>query len=399
MSNAVLTRLAEERQAAVDFVDTTLSQVEAESRDLSDTEKRSLDAQRERIAQLDAQIAPLAQFEELRASSVKIDAATAPRVQVRDRQPAPAEVGTLGSLFTASDEFRGYAGGTSGRFSVPIPGSEVRAALVTGSAPGSAFLPKPDRYTAPGAALSTPLLDALTRVPVTTGSVDVVTYGQAATGADVVAEGSEKPEATLTATVTPTPLETIAAWVEVSRQLMQDAPAARSLIDSQLTRGILRKLEEEVVAVVQAAKTAIPDATGAAGAPLIEVVRQGIAVVENAGFSPSVILGSPASIASLDIAVFGSTLLGPSVGSGFWGLRPVAVPGLGPSEVFVADGAAAMVLFERTGVEVFMTDSDVTGSGKSGFRANLMTILAEVRAKAAVVNPTAIAEIKVTAAP
>ena len=67
------------------------------------------------------------------------------------------------------------------------------------------------------------------------------------------------------------------------------------------------------------------------------------------------------------------------------------------NNLYVMDAAACVFLFERTnGVEVFMTDSDVTGAGASGFRANLFTILAEIRAKSAVVNPTAATKIVVT---
>lgn len=67
--NAVIARLADERASQVDFIDTLLSRVEEEGRDLVDAETSNLNAARERIAALDAQIAPLAEFESLRESA------------------------------------------------------------------------------------------------------------------------------------------------------------------------------------------------------------------------------------------------------------------------------------------------------------------------------------------
>src|SRR5207253_1035377 len=99
---------------------------------------------------------------------------------------------------------------------------------------GAAYLPAPQRYAAPAAALSTPLLSAITRVPVATNSVDIVRYSQAASGFATVAEGADKPEVTVTASVTPTPLETVAGWIELSRQLLSDGTAVQSMINSQL---------------------------------------------------------------------------------------------------------------------------------------------------------------------
>lgn len=68
MPNAVLTRLREERQRCIEFIDNLLAQVESEGRDLVEAERNNLAAQRERIQQLDEQIQPLAEFEELRGA-------------------------------------------------------------------------------------------------------------------------------------------------------------------------------------------------------------------------------------------------------------------------------------------------------------------------------------------
>lgn len=396
MTNAVLTKLADERSGLVDFIDNTMGKASEAGRDLVDTELATLKSTQERMAQIDAQMGPLQEFEKLRASAVKIDRATGGTgIQLRQREAYPAadDDESMGSLFIGSDQFRTYGGGSSGRMIIDKPLTELRAPLVTSALPGSAFLPAPQKYAAPAAALSTPLLDAISRVPVSTGSVDIVRYSQNATGFGVVAEGADKPEVTFTASVTPTPLETVAGWIEISRQLLSDGPAVQAMINSQLTRGLNKHLDTLITGELVAASASIPDV---GGADLLSAIRVGIGTIQSAGFDPNIVLANPADLADMDLTVWAGTAAGPSVGTSYWGVRPVPVPGLAPGIVYVADGAAAIVLFERLGIEIFMTDSDVTGAGKSGFRANLLTILAEVRAKSAVVNPTAMVQASVT---
>ena len=71
MANPVLTRLVEERAGQVSFIDSLLSRVEAEGRDLVDAERSNLAAARERISEIDAQREPLEAFETLREISAE----------------------------------------------------------------------------------------------------------------------------------------------------------------------------------------------------------------------------------------------------------------------------------------------------------------------------------------
>jgi HK97 family phage major capsid protein len=400
MANPMLDRLAEERAGHVEFVDTTLSRANDDGRDMVPAELANLSTARERIAEIDAQMGPLVAFEEARASAVRIDNLTTATHVPEPRAFTNPRGGLIvpesfGGLVTASDEFRSWQSGAPARLTIDRAPSEVRATLTTGTLPGSAYVPAPMKWAAPAAAVSTPLLDSITHVPVVGGSVDIVSYGNAAIGAAVVAEGAAKPEATTTATSVNTPLETIAHWVEVTRQLLQDAPAARAIIDSQLTRGVLVKLEANVAAAIDAAN--FPVTTGAAGVPLVGVARTGAAVVQAAGYQPNVILGNPADLAGMDLDVFMSTLNGATTSPNYWGLTPIGVPGLPVGRTYVMDASAAVFIFENASVQVFMTDSDVTGAGLSGFRRNLFTILAECRAKGAVVNTSAGTRIVATA--
>ena len=88
-ASPTLDRLRQERQACVEFVERTLSEVETRGGDLSGTENESLERQKVRIKELDSQIKPLAEFEELRAT----DQATMQRYTPGPAAGAPTPAG------------------------------------------------------------------------------------------------------------------------------------------------------------------------------------------------------------------------------------------------------------------------------------------------------------------
>ena len=390
--NGMLERLQSERSHLVEFVDETLTRANDEGRDLVDAEQRNLTTSQERIAQLDAQIKPLADFENVRAAAVEIDRRiSGPSIRTAPRPSAPAEFRGFGDMYVDSPEFqsrgiqaRTQLGDVQG-FRLAL---ESRAALTSLVDPGKSFLPQPQQYTPQQAALQTPLLDAVTRIPVSTGSVELLTWGDP-TGFTVVPEGGDKTEVQVVNGSANIPLETIAGWIQYTRQLAADAPAFRVLLNSGLTRGLLRELEKQLSTVISSAT--LPEVTGSAGQPLIEVVRLAMATIQSAGYTATHVLSSPENLAQIDINIL--SLGGASatvLGNGMWSLTPVPVPGM--NETIVADASAAFGLFERTGVELYTTDSDIVGAGataKSGFRSNILTTLAETRAKGAVLNPNA----------
>jgi HK97 family phage major capsid protein len=397
MSNttAVIERLQGDRQASVDFIEQTLEAVQTEGRDLSETEERSLSTHRDRMSKLDEQLKPLVEFETVRRSAVEIDRRlTAPvsaRTSPRPAYPSGAEFRGFGDLYVASEGYQSR--GWQGRLQLDDVdalqlATETRAVLTTGATPGKDYLPTPYRFTTSIPEFRTPLLDAVTKVAVTTGSVDVLTWGEI-TGTAEVAEGSVKPEVSVVNGSAPLSLKTIAGWVKYTRQLAEDAAGFAAFLNAGITRDLLRKLQANMAAAITAAS--IPSTTGAAGKPLIEVIRAGMAKVEEAGFQPSVVIASPTTLAALDVSVLNlggssSTVLA----GGQWGLTPVPVSGY--ANVIVADAAEAFVFFTRTGINIYTTDSDISGAGStaaSDFRSNILTTLGETRGQGAVQNPNA----------
>jgi HK97 family phage major capsid protein len=390
----MLERLTDERTGLITFVDETLTRANEENRDLVDAEQRNLKSSQERISQLDLQIKPLVEFEQLRAASVQIDrrvSGPSPQRATAGRMPSGGEFRGFGDLYVASEGYqsRGWQGRAQfDDINALQLATETRAVLTSGASPGKDYLPTPYRFTTSTPEFKTPLLDAVTKISVTTGSVDVLTWGEI-TGTAEVAEGAAKPEVSVVNGTTPLSLKTIAGWVKYTRQLAEDAAGFAAFLNAGITRDLLRKLQANMAAAITAA--AIPTTTGAAGKPLIEVIRAGMAKVEEAGFQPSVVIASPTTLAAIDVSVLNlggssSTVLA----GGQWGLTPVPVSGY--ANVIVADAAEAFVFFSRTGINIYTTDSDISGAGAtaaSDFRSNILTTLGETRGQGAVQNPNA----------
>ena len=375
MSTALIERLQSERTDLVAYVERTLEGVEG--RDLSESEMRSVQTTKERIEQIDAQARPLAEFMQTRDAAADLTAHLG-RSEKRERKPS-AEVRSLGEQFVESDVFRDYRGrGTSSRFM-----GEMRA-LPTGLSEVADLLPKPGTRVDITAPVYTPLLDAISTVQVSSNAIETVVWAKTG-GADVVAEKAAKPSVEFTPTVTPITLDTIAGYTQMTRQMMEDAPAVRDSINGQLRRDVALKMEAEAAAALVAAT--LPTATAA---NLLAAIRTGVGTVQAAGYNPNVVILNPADWAALDIDVFDSTLNGPTVGQRFWGLRPISAVAQPAGTATVADLGAGVQRYARSGVSLYVTDSH-----GDTFLSNVFTILAEGRASTVVTRPAAFAECSV----
>jgi HK97 family phage major capsid protein len=393
MSQALIAKYTEERQTLSELITNTLGRADAENRDLVDSEIETLESSKTRMSEIDRQMSQIKDVLDTRDSGLDmskfIHQADRAPITTQERQVPQDFAPSLGD-FIGSEAYRSWDGhGSSGRFSLETRATQLRAPLSEGASPGSLLLPNNQKFVLPQGISETPLLDAVGRLNVSSNAIDLVTYGspKGATGAAVVAELAAKPEASITASTTTVNVETIAYWIQASRQLLQDAPAARSLIDGQLRLGLKTKLETEVSTAIAGAT--YTKTTGASKQPLIEVARMAMATIQSAGFSPNALLCSPTDAANFDILMMNKTLLGAAYGVGVFGLQVIPVPGL--TKAYLGDFKVGVQLLERTGVEVFITDSHT-----DTFTKNIFTILAELRAKAVVTQPLAITELVLT---
>ena len=382
--------LLEKRSSLDEQLETINDRAAAETRALTEPERESAEDLRKRIGIIDERLSDhVAQAEARRAHQTRMGKLERRRADVPEQRTGSPqqEFTSPGRAFIESEEFRSYPGRGQGRaFEVQdFLGLEQRALITTASLAIPKFVWAPVEPVAP----VSPLLEVIGTVSVSSGSVEWVEVGADPVAA-IVAEGLAKPEATIAITPKSAALDTIAHWVQITRQAMDDATYIRSLIETKLRRGLLRKVESEV-AVALAAAT-LPTASVAAGGNLLSAIRVGVGTVQAAGYNPNAVVLNPADFAALDIAVMGGTLNGPTMGSNFWGLRPVAVASQPAGTATVGDFATGVVWFDRGVSDVFVTDSHA-----AFFISNILVILAETSGKAAVPEPGALCECTVAA--
>ncbi len=85
--------------------------------------------------------------------------------------------------------------------------------------------------------------DLLPKINVTAGSVEYARQTTRTNNADVVAEAATKPESAYAWELKDLPMRVIAHWIPASRQVLDDLPQLRGLIDTELMYGL--KLKEE----------------------------------------------------------------------------------------------------------------------------------------------------------
>jgi HK97 family phage major capsid protein len=270
--------------------------------------------------------------------------------------------------------------------------------LLTTTEPGLTLLPTPQRIAQSPRVVRHPLLSLVGRIEVSGNSVSFITTSEPS-GANTVAEGAAKPPVAWTADETPYTLETIAGWFKYSRQALADIPQLRSLIDQKIRRAIDIKLNALATAALNTGVGAGGTITGAAGASLAAVVRLAMAELEEYGVASSAVLVNPVDHAAFDIEMLGKPLGAAQINGGMWSVPIIGVPGVTAGTAYIGDISEALVYFERTGLEMYTTDSDISGDGAtaaSDFRKNILTTLGEVRGKFALVDQSVIRKVVLT---
>jgi HK97 family phage major capsid protein len=387
-----LRKLVDERNSLSGLMQTMTDKAAAEDRELTEPEAQRMRDWQERAAQLDRECGEQAEYLESQRSWARLQdqLAAAAETDEPERQLVGAGISTRGAgpsswgeAFVNSPAFRAYEGyGSSGR--VDVSGLfETRAPIDTTwyTVPPSVFVPTPWTMT-------TPLLDAVGHERVSNGNVEWISYPGAFPEAGEVAEGALKPEATFAPTENAAALKTFAHWQAITRQALEDIPRVQSIVENALRQGVLRKLENDTATAVGAATGFIP----VGSEDMLTGIRIAIGEVQSAGYTTATgILLNPADFAALDIAVMGSTVNGPKVGSSFWGVPAIPAAAIPVNTAYVGDLKTGITLFERGSASVYMTDSHA-----DNFIRNVLVILAETRALPVVTQAQAVAKVTVT---
>lgn len=309
---------------------------------------------------------------------------------------------SLGESIVASDNFASFKAGQSNKFR-----QEFMANTITGetsSTPTDTL--SPFQRMAGVVSGATRQLSILDFIPIGNTTANAVEYTKEASFTNNAAETAEagtKPESSLTFSLQSAPVRTIAHFLRVSKQVMDDAPMLASYIDSRMAYGVRLRLENQIVngngtapnlSGMLANDTAVAVGTSVNALDYANMLKYSII---GADYQPSFYFVNPADWSAIEILKRGTAddaYIGGSGGSiGYvnnglqptlWGL-PVIASNSVPAGTLIAGSSDAMMLWMRENVVIDVSDSDATN-----FTTNLLTIRAEMRAAFTVFQSSAI---------
>lgn len=305
------------------------------------------------------------------------------------------EVPDVARSIMADPGFGAFRAHPSGKLTVEVPG-EVRALFTTGGYPSQPTrvpgVQQPNR--------DTPLtvLDLIDRQSINTNTVEWVQEVTAPAGAVEVAEGSAKPESTFSLELKSDTAATIAHWVNITRQALEDEGQLRGYVQGRLTFGLFKRLNAQVLngngtspnlrGILQT--SGIGTYVSAAGESKLVAIRKAKTVAALSEYAPDGVVLNPTDWESveLDTDDNGQFRAVASVAAGatprVWGLAVVETTNIAAGTFLVGGFREGVTLWERTGVNVYITDSHA-----SNFTSNILTMLVEMRAALSVWRPKA----------
>lgn len=268
-------------------------------------------------------------------------------------------------------------------------GLNVKATLTTGIASGGALEVPTRDATAGMPQQRLTVRNLLNVISISTGSVEYASQTTRPTAAGMVAEGAQKPESAIDWELKTTSAKVIAHWIKASRQVMEDLPQLRDLIDSELRYGLALREEQQLLngdgtganllGMIPSA-TAYADPIGGVGAgdTMVDLIGKAILQSALADFPATGIVLHPADWWRMRLLkdAQGRYLLGDPqavIQPSLFGLPVVPTKSMTVDKFLVGDFAAVGTLYDRwqPRVEVGYVNDD--------FTRNLTTILAEER--------------------
>lgn len=217
--------------------------------------------------------------------------------------------------------------------------------------------------------------------------------------AAVVSEGVQKPESELVYDQADAPVRTIAHWIHVSRQAMDDAPLLQTEIDGELRYGLDLAEETQILkgdGTGQNLSGLVTEATAysapfsVSGATVIDTLRLALLQASLAEFPADGIVLHPTDWARVELTKDGNNqylmsnpanVLGPRL----WGRPVVETQTMDQDEFLVGAFMMAATIYDRMDAEVLISSED-----RDNFVKNMLTVRAEKRLALAVKRPAAL---------
>lgn len=304
---------------------------------------------------------------------------------------------TLGSMVVKSDQFKAFASGQTNKMRIEantITGQSGSPATNNDTLNPSQRLPN---YVA-GAFRALRVADV---IPTGVTNSNIVEYTRELSftnAAAETAEGAAKPESTLTFELVSAPVRTIAHFLKVSKQALEDAAQLQSYIDTRLRYGVDLRFESQVVngagtgqdisgITASGNYTAFTPATGDTA---LDSLSRAIGLIRAANYEANAILMNPSDWGAIERlkdtanAYIVGNPLNP-YGASLWGKPVVVTNTVTAGKLLVGAFDVSHQIFNRSQTVVEMFEQDDTNVQK-----NLLTVRGEKRGMLATFVPAAV---------
>ena len=307
------------------------------------------------------------------------------------------EYKTVGESFVESTEFKQFVSGQTAKARVELKNT------ITGQsgspAANSSTIVAPQRQVGivPGAFRTLRIRDVLPSGTTNSNMVEYTRELAFTNNAAETAEGVTKPESALTFELAEAPVKTIAHWLKLSKQVMDDAPALASYVDTRLRYGVDLRIDQQLLNgngtgqnIAGMTKSGNYTAfTPVSGDNAIDSINKAIYAVVGSDYNPTAIILNPADWGAIERtkSTTGEYEFMPNqaLGPVLWGLPVVVTNTMTQGKFMVGAMDIAYQVWNRQGVTVEMSESDDTN-----FQKNLVTVRAEARLALAVYRPASV---------
>lgn len=321
------------------------------------------------------------------------------------------ETKSAGELFVSSSAYKDFrSAGNRGNYGVNVPtitGSldNANAKMLLKSISGDSNLRDVLSTTRLLEIMRMPtrtqrIKDLFTVFPTTQGSIQFLRESVFTNNADTVAEGAVKPETNITFTDDTVAVSTIAHWMPVTRQLLEDVTALEAYIQRRLVEGL--KLVEDIQILYGSGTGA--DLTGiltnanintynwsagGTGDTKIDAIRRAMTLARLAEYPVSAVVVNPQDWEDIELAkdtqdryIWSAVVPGGRVEPTIWRTPVVETTAINPGDFLTGNFDMGAAIWDRSEAAVRVTDSH-----SDFFTRNKIVILVEERLGVTVFRP------------
>jgi HK97 family phage major capsid protein len=250
------------------------------------------------------------------------------------------------------------------------------------------------------------LADLITTVTVSGDAVAYVRDNSSTPfgAATEVAEGGTKPETTYTWELVTDTVKTVAHWMDISRQALDDHAQLRDLAQFRLFYGLAYRVDGQIAngdgtsntmtGILNTSGINSYDTGAGNDEPKIISLRRGKTLVRHAEYAANVVVLHPDDWETVELSTddTGRWRVTPNVQENLnpriWGMNVVDTTTIAAGTALEGDFRLGATLYDRKQAALYVTDSDA-----SKFRQNILTLLAELRLGLGVNRPKAFTKV------